>query len=267
MTEAQSLELIDACKERVFADDTELTAWVADYHRKHRLRLAEDLRLVLRFAQPGATVIEFGSIPPILTLALKHAGFEVHGLDIAPERFATMIERVGLRIVKSDVEVERVPFEDGAADVVLFNEVFEHMRIDLIRTMTEVRRVLKPSGRLLLSTPNLRSLRGLVSLIRHHRSCHVCPDVFEEYGKLRRFGHMGHVREYTAREVRDFLANLGLQTDAVIYRGWHSPGRRSLFGRTKDAIEAACCLIMPSMKPLFSLVCRRSDIAEKVVRQ
>jgi SAM-dependent methyltransferase len=257
MDHDDSLRLIDACAERVTADDPEVDAWVSHYHRNHRLRLAEDLRMVCQFANPGAVIIEFGAIPPILTLALKIACFDIRGVDIAPERFGAMIERESLHVAKCDFEVERVPFDDESADMVLFNEVFEHMRIDLIRTMSEVSRVLKPGGRLLLSTPNLRSLRGLLSLVLHHRSCHVCPDLYAEYSKLTRFGHMGHVREYTVKEVRTFLSHIGLETAQTLYRNHRPAGHRNIFGKTRDALEAACYLVTPSLKPMFSLVCRK----------
>ena len=42
----------------------------------------------------------------------------------------------------------------------LFNEVFEHLRINLVFTMTEVHRVLEPNGVLMLSTSNPTSWKG-----------------------------------------------------------------------------------------------------------
>ena len=65
------------------------------------------------------------------------------------------------------------PVPDDSYDLVLFNEVFEHLRLDLVFTMTEVRRVLKNDGTLLLSTPNHRSLVGIWTLLWHCRGCHV----------------------------------------------------------------------------------------------
>lgn len=48
----------------------------------------------------------------------------------------------------------RLPFADGSFDVVIAGEVIEHVpHPDLM--LTEIRRVLVPSGRLVLSTPNI----------------------------------------------------------------------------------------------------------------
>jgi len=52
-----------------------------------------------------------------------------------------------------------LPFDDGAFDIVLCVEGIEHV-VDRHRTLRELRRVLRPGGRLVITTPNLLSLRA-----------------------------------------------------------------------------------------------------------
>jgi SAM-dependent methyltransferase len=259
---AECLERIDACVSRVVPDDPALISWTENYGRVHRHRLAEDLMLVGRFAAPGARVLEFGASPPFLSLALAEAGYAYCGLDIAPERFAGVLSAHRLDVRRVDFETEAVPLEDAGFDLVLFNEIFEHLRIDLIATLVEVRRVLKPSGVMLLSTPNARSLRGLWSLLRHHRGCHAASGVYDEYEKLRLYGHMGHVREYTAREVSDLLGRIGLAVRETIFRlpSPSAAARRRPGLALAAAVERAICGVVPSLRPLFTLVCVRADL-------
>ncbi|MEJ8669191.1 class I SAM-dependent methyltransferase [Streptomyces sp. MS1.AVA.1] len=47
-----------------------------------------------------------------------------------------------------------LPFRTGSADAVLFSEVIEHL-VDPDAALDEIRRVLRPGGHLMLSTPNL----------------------------------------------------------------------------------------------------------------
>jgi hypothetical protein len=54
---------------------------------------------------------------------------------------------------------------------------------------------------------------------------------------------MGHVREYTTREVADFLTRIGFRIDAIIYRGGHGAGLVGLAER-----------LAPSMRPFFTVV-------------
>ncbi len=48
---------------------------------------------------------------------------------------------------------ESIPLKDGSIDVVVSYETIEHIK-DYVKFMEEVKRVLKPDGLLLLSTPN-----------------------------------------------------------------------------------------------------------------
>ncbi len=256
---ADELREIDACVSLIVGDGAVMKAWAANYSQHHRHRLAGDLAMIRRTVEPSRRVLEFGSAPPFLTLALKRAGYDVVGLDIAPDRFAEAIATYGLDIRAVNFETQPVPFEAGSFDAVLFNEVFEHLRIDLIATMREVRRVLKVGGTLMLSTPNMRSLRGLWTLLRQGSTCHIGTDLYDEYDKLRRFGHMGHVREYTAGEVSRFLTRIGFKIIRVEYRDAGPPIRKSLPVRAQAAFEKTTCLLIPSLKPLFSIVCVKTD--------
>lgn len=218
-------------------------AWFHSYWQHHASRLAFDLDAVRQLAPVGATVIEAGSLPLLLTLALSRSGYDVEGTDLAPERMAASIDHCNLLVHQVNVETEPLPFPSGKAQLVLFNEVFEHLRIDPIHTLTEVKRVLAPGGLLLLSTPNLRSIPGLKNLLLHNRAWACGADPYSEYSKLRHLGHMGHVREYTAREVVEFLEAVGFRVQQVVFRGWCG-------GRWSRLVERA----IPSLRPYLTVM-------------
>ncbi|MCH7591750.1 MAG: class I SAM-dependent methyltransferase [Planctomycetes bacterium] len=260
MSRRQRLQSLDdsiACVLRSLPKNENTAAWIRAYADNHRNRLAQDVELLRQYAGSARSVLEVGSAPLFLTLTLKRAGYDVRGLDLAPEDYSSLVEEHQLDIRKVDIERERIPFPDDSFDVVLFNEVFEHLRIDLIFTMSEVKRVLKPGGRLFLSTPNHRSLVGVWTLLWHHAGCHVCPDLYHEHEKIQTLGFMGHVREYTAREVSGFLTQIGLPTELVIYRYLNPHVRASFALKVRDAIERAVCSLVPAWRPLFSLVCQK----------
>lgn len=241
----------DALVARIRPDDPALTAWFERYARTHRHRLVADRGLVARLIPPGARLLELGSVPLLTTAALTEDGYRVRGVDVAPERFATAIDALGLDVARCDVEREPLPFADASFDAALMNELFEHLRIDPIGTLREVRRVLVPGGRLLLSTPNLRSLRGLKNLLLHNRAHAASGDVYAQYEKLETLGHMGHVREYTTREVGDFLARIGFRVETLVFRGGHGRGLVGVAER-----------LFPSLRPFFTAVA--TAVATKV---
>lgn len=248
------LRQLDEAARELRPDDPSLAEWFQRYRAEHRRRLAMDLHLLERFAPapgPGGApleILELGAVPLLLTAALASTRHRVQGLDVAPERFASSIEALGLRVAKCDVETEPMPFDDASFDVVLCNELFEHLRHDLLFTLGEIRRVLRHGGMLFLSTPNLRSLRGLKNLLLHHRAHAVSGGVYEQWQKLRTLGHMGHVREYTVREVIEVLERMDLPVERVVYRGGHGRGPVGLVER-----------LAPGLRPFFTVLARRRD--------
>ena len=64
----------------------------------------------------------------------------------------------GLTAAPSDMESE-LPFDDASFDLIACVEGIEHV-VDRHKTLRELRRVLKPGGVMLITTPNLLSLRA-----------------------------------------------------------------------------------------------------------
>ncbi|MGP4088738.1 class I SAM-dependent methyltransferase [Streptomyces sp. KR55] len=104
-------------------------------------------------------------------------------------------------------ELTALPFGTGSADAVLFSEVIEHL-VDPDTALEEIRRVLRPGGHLMLSTPNLAAWYNRALL-----AVGVQP-VFSEVSLRAIHGRpgrevVGHLRLYTARALREFVAAAG----------------------------------------------------------
>jgi SAM-dependent methyltransferase len=243
---AESLSTIEDCAGRLAPDEPALAAWHQSYVANHKLRIALDLDIGKAHVAQDAAVLEMGSIPLPFTAALHGSGYTVTGCDIAPERYAAAIAAAGVSVLKCDIETQRLPFADGCFDAVVFNELFEHLRINPIFTLTEVLRVMKPGGTLMLSSPNLRSLVGIGNFLIKNRAYSCSGDIHAEYNKLERLGHMGHVREYTTTEVIEFLAAIGFAVTEIIYRGqFHTRLRNSLMR------------LLPNLSPFVSYIATR----------
>jgi SAM-dependent methyltransferase len=108
---------------------------------------------------------------------------------------AAEAEAKGLEVARVDLETGRLPWEDESVDVVVCNQVLEHLK-NVWLPMTEMHRVLRPGGHAVLSVPNLASLhnRVLLALGRQPTSIRV-------------FGP--HVRGYAFGEFCDLVGRGG----------------------------------------------------------
>lgn len=181
------------------------------YHHAHRY--LADLAIIEKLALAG-TILEVGSAPCHMTALLKCTGHPVLGVDANPERVAGFSRQFDLDVWRCDIERSPLPVADGSVACVLLCETFEHLRIDPAFVLSEIHRVLAPAGALLLTTPNVYSLPSLGRYLLGRS----IADPWQEFGKLRSLGHMGHVREYSAGEVCRFLEASGFAIASLDYR-------------------------------------------------
>jgi len=111
------------------------------------------------------------------------------------ETQARAAEARGVEVARVDLETGTFPWPDGHMDVVVCNQVFEHLK-NVWLPISEIYRVLAPGGWLILSVPNLGSL--------HNR---VLMAFGRQPTSIRTFGP--HVRGYTFGEIRDFVGHGG----------------------------------------------------------
>jgi SAM-dependent methyltransferase len=150
--------------------------------------------LLLRALRPGERVLDLGCGAGRFVAALRDAGADVVGVELAEaalERARRVAPGADLRRVEPDGSL---PVGHGEIDLVWCSEVLEHVP-DTVAFLTEVRRVLRPGGRLLATVPDHGRLRRvLIALGRH--DAHYDP-----------LGQ--HVRFYTRRSLARALGATG----------------------------------------------------------
>lgn len=104
---------------------------------------------------PKGSVLDLGCGDGDYSAALENSGFDVTAGDIDKERF----RHAGrIRFETCDI-TKKMPFSDESFEYVLLMEVIEHLR-NPYDVLPEVSRVLKTGGSLILSTPNILSLKS-----------------------------------------------------------------------------------------------------------
>jgi ubiquinone/menaquinone biosynthesis C-methylase UbiE len=182
-------------------DDPEPWAW----RRRRRMLLAE--------ARPGERVVDLGCGAGRFTRALLEAGARPVGVELAQaalDRARRNVPGADLRLTEPGGEL---PLGHGEADLVWCSEVLEHVA-DTTAFLTEVRRVLRPGGRVLITVPAHGLARRLaIALARH--DAHYDP-----------LGQ--HLRFYTRTSLAGALRATGFDTPRISAFGG-PPGLRGAY--------------------------------------
>jgi len=99
---------------------------------------------------------------------------EVEGVDISPQTIAFCQAR-GLSNVRLGA-AEALPYDDNQFDLVTALDVVEHLDDD-VGALREMRRVIRPGGRLLLFVPAFMFLWGLQDEVSNHRRRYRLPEL------------------------------------------------------------------------------------------
>jgi SAM-dependent methyltransferase len=163
--------------------------------------------------ESGGRLLELGANPYFLTLLLKKftpyeltlanyfgEGGSVDGRGVQVVTSRQYGEQHEFRYDHFNGEREQFPYPDGTFDVVLNCEILEHLTLDPTHFLCECHRVLKPSGYLLLTTPNVLAFQNLWRLGGGKN----IYDLYSGYGIYGR-----HNREYTPAEVVKLLQACG----------------------------------------------------------
>jgi 2-polyprenyl-6-hydroxyphenyl methylase/3-demethylubiquinone-9 3-methyltransferase len=162
--------------------------------RPERFELRRDF--LLAHVRRGETVLDIGCGAGEFSAALLEAGARPIAVDVAQEALRRARERVpGLdaRLWAAD---EPLPLDDASVDAVWAGEVVEHV-VDVAPWLSELRRVLRPHGTLLVTTPH----HGAGTLLRLALS----PRAFAAHFEPR----SDHVRFYSPRTLGTLLDDLG----------------------------------------------------------
>jgi SAM-dependent methyltransferase len=179
------------------------------YTKMHRL-------LRQRFGPlDGARIIDLGCCRgQLLQRFRRYRGVQLTGLEIDPAEIQ-LARRVGIEPIRAFINrfrgnrmIATLPFEDADADVVLAGEIIEHV-VDTESLLREVARILRPGGAIVLTTPNVASLKHRLQL-----AVGRYPDCLDY--RLRYGDDFGHVRAFTPAIVEELLEETGFRDVEVV---------------------------------------------------
>jgi len=226
--------------------EQKLWPWAEDYARYHTGRLLWDVDFLTTSYQFSGC-LNIGGAPFIFEYLMKqaHPEIDVVSVDLHPERFPNVEHILGIKVARLDVEQPCAVAAEmiGRFQCVVFCEIFEHLRVDILKTMSFIRSLLGQQGFLYVTMPNGL---GIAALLRNILGGRTGPDPIEEWSKLADLGHMGHVREYSYAELRNVLMHCGFRIERYLYRR-KAGGSGGLAHRLRDQSQRLLTGLVPQL--------------------
>ncbi len=197
-----------------------ILSWAANeesraYVETHMTRLEKTLAITPP-GGPDDRILEMGAyiqITPALRTKLGYgevrACYYGQAGEVDQKRVSTPEGEIfECKIELFDAEKDTFPYQNDHFSTVLCCELIEHLANDPMHMMAEINRILKPGGHLVLTTPNIASIRGLAAiLLGYHPGffpAYIRPSDGEET-------EARHNREYSPREVHLLLVDAGFE--------------------------------------------------------
>ena len=138
------------------------TYWSEDGFRPQATTPAAVERLFRRHLPPGSRCLDVGCGDGRMSgLWCRDNGCDYTGVDISANAVEAA-QGLGLTALQID-DAAKLPFPGESFDAVLCIEVLEHLFLPQV-ALSEIRRVLRPGGRLIATTPNVAYWRRRVDL-------------------------------------------------------------------------------------------------------
>lgn len=151
--------------------------------------------IALKLLESGDKLLDIGCGDGTLGYYAKTKYKEVYGVDIS-EKALDIAKNRGVITFKVDLNKDRLPFPDDYFDAVTCLDVLEHV-IDPRILIKEIRRVLKRRGILIISTPNIRYWKYILTLVLRGKFPKTSTDTELWDG--------GHLHYFTFKDVEDLL--------------------------------------------------------------
>jgi SAM-dependent methyltransferase len=203
-------------------------------HPSYVWRRGQDRRLGLirQFVELRAKrILDVGCGLGMYVSRFRQFSDDVYGVDVDPDKIARASEWLpNLRVAQA----EELPFHSGSFDVILLNEVIEHVDDDR-RTIREACRVLAPGGHVIIYAPNRLypfETHGFFFAGKYYGPCNLPILANWVPNKVRDY-FAPHVRIYTQSEVTALFDGLDVEfiAQSHIFPGCDNWAERGLMGR------------------------------------
>jgi 2-polyprenyl-3-methyl-5-hydroxy-6-metoxy-1,4-benzoquinol methylase len=172
----------------------------------------------------GPKVLDIGISYGLYDVVLKkHFRYKVYGID-HPDNIDVYCRFPiynNIYVLPCQLHYDNIPFKNGSFNTIIAAEIVEHLMISPTALFKKLNALLKPGGRIIVTTPNFSNLRNILYLLRGFSPIANFPDEAILVNRIIQDTRV-HPREYTAKEIKNALlgANFNIIKIRTTNRGF-----------------------------------------------
>lgn len=150
---------------------------------------------------------------------------EIFAVDLDSQAISSC-KKMGIKAKKYNIE-KGLPYKSGYFDIVSANQIVEHL-VDIDMFFSEINRVLKPKGYLILSTENLSSWHNLFALLLGWQAFSQHISTKKNVGNPLKLNleiggdkHDCHLQIFTPRGLKDLAQIYNLKVEQQYGAGYY----------------------------------------------
>ena len=189
---------------------------------------------VIAHCEAGSSMLDLAAGSGAMSLRLQDLGFKVTATDYVTENF----KLDSVPFIQADLNGNFSAAYPMQFDAIMASEIIEHLE-NPRHFAREICKLLKPGGRLILSTPNVENAGAKASFIR---SGHFLWFNEKDYEG------QGHITPLTQWQLKKSFAEAGLQ---FLWKGSFGEGASQLSGSPRLRLMAGLVKLLASIDPLL----------------
>ena len=213
-----------------------------EYFQGSSYRFSMLLTLAKKYLPTGAKILDAGAGHGVLTIALKDAGFNAIASDL--HKGLAIFDAENIAYHEWHLEAQKAPFPDNSFDAVILSQTIEHFTFSPLHPLTEITRILRPEGIMIIDAPNISCFHNVSRLLRG-KSLHwnfkkhyleQTPEVANGIPYYDRHNH-----EYSYEDLQAIGNFFTLKTEEITYYSSYNREKRSFIAifasQIKDVVR------------------------------
>ena len=221
------------------------------YFHYHAPRYELLLGVIGRHLQPGMRVLDIGS-SVLTTMIARQFGTVVDTLGFGPDQSSDTGHQWHFDLNDAQYR-DRWRRDMGDYDLIVMAEVIEHLYTAPSLVLSFLHSLLSASGKLIVQTPNAVALHKRVQMLAGRNP--YTPIVEDNTNPM-------HFREYTKRELFDYLEGAGLHVQECVagqYFDYRFAKDRQRFPQVAGYVNLVYRFLPESLKPGFTIVSQKRE--------